>query len=76
MNENEIKRIKKAYEKRDKVGKSKLYSFLNKASLYIYHQREKAILAALASQGINNLSDKKILDLGCGTGGVLRDFVK
>lgn len=76
MSNNEIVRIKKAYAKREKSGKTKLYSLLNKSALYLYHQREKAILETLASQGIENLSDKKILDVGCGVGGVLRDFVK
>ena len=76
MTETEIKRIIKAYKKRDKAGKNKLYSFFNKAALFTYHQREKAILEVLASQGIRDLSDKKILDVGCGRGGVLRDFVK
>jgi len=75
VTQDEITRIKKAYEKRDKAGKSKPYSFLNKATLFTYHQREKLILKILASQRIKNLSDKKILDVGCGYGEVLRRFI-
>jgi len=73
---NEVERIQKAYEKRDLSGKTKLYSPLNPAALFTSQQREKDIIKALANHGISDLSDKKILDLGCGSGGVLRDFVK
>jgi len=73
---SEIDRIKKTYKKRDKIGISKLYSFLNKSTIFIYHQREKAMLEALSSQDIKDLSYKRILDVGCGSGGVLRDFIK
>jgi len=73
---DEISRIKEAYVKRDLSGKRKLYSLFNPASLFTQHQREKEILKAISKFGINNLSDKKILDLGCGNGGVLRDFMR
>lgn len=72
----EIERIKEAYEKRDLSGRSKLYSLFKPASLFTTHQREKEILKALSRFGISDLADKKILDFGCGTGGVLRDFIK
>jgi len=73
---SEIDRIKKTYKKRDEAGKSQLYSFLNKATLFAYHQREKLILKLFCEWNIRNLSDKKILDVGCGAGGVLRNFIK
>lgn len=73
---NEIERIKKVYEKRDLIGKRKLYSLFNPASLFSTHQREKDILAILSRFNIDNLSDKKILDFGCGNGGVLRDCLR
>ena len=76
MDIKEFQRIKEVYKKRDKEGKSKLYSFLNKATLFMSQQREKLILKILNSYGIKNLSDKKVLDVGCGSGGVLRDFIK
>lgn len=73
---NEIERIRKAYEKRKIEKKTKLYSYFNKANLFTVHQREKILLNALKKFNFLDLSDKKILDLGCGTGGVLRDFIK
>ncbi len=76
MDINEVSRIKKAYEKRDLEGKKKLYSLFSPASLYMSQQREQEILRALSQSGIKELSEKIILDLGCGVGGVLRDFLK
>ena len=73
---NEIERIKQAYERRGVEGKGQLYNLFGNAALFHSQQREKAILQALARSGILELSDKNILDVGCGTGGVLREFIK
>ena len=73
---NEVERIKRVYKKRKSQQKYKLYSYFNKGNLYIVQQRERIILDLLRKFNFSNLSDKKILDIGCGSGGGLRDFVK
>ena len=73
---NEVERIKKAYNKRKIQQKEKLYSYFNKGNLYMAQEREKVILDLLRNFNFSTLSDKKILDVGCGMGGVLRDFIK
>ncbi len=73
---DEAERIKEAYARRDALGKSRLYTYLDPYSLFIYQERERAILEALAANGFDSLSKIRILDLGCGTGAALRDFVK
>jgi len=73
---DEIERIRKAYEKRKNEQKNKLYTCFDKGNLFIIHQREKVLLNALENFKFSNLSEKKILDVGCGTGGILRDFIK
>jgi SAM-dependent methyltransferase len=73
---NEVERIKKAYERRKTGDKGRLYSYFNQGHLYIIHQREKGLIDSLKQLRLTDLSDRKILDIGCGSGGVLREFVK
>jgi ubiquinone/menaquinone biosynthesis C-methylase UbiE len=72
---NEIERIKKVYEKRKIEQKDKVYSYFNKGNLFIIHQREKALLDILNKFNYSDLTNKRILDVGCGTGGTLRRFI-
>jgi ubiquinone/menaquinone biosynthesis C-methylase UbiE len=72
---DELERIKKVYEKRKIEQKDKVYSYFNKGSLFIIHQREKALLDILNKFNYSDLTNKKILDIGCGTGGTLRRFI-
>lgn len=67
--ESEINRIKEAYEKRKDKIPSDLYSFFNRANLFIIQGRERAILEAFKKYGILSFETKKILDIGCGAGG-------
>lgn len=73
---DEIKRIKQAYAKRDNLKYRDIYSYYNTSALFIYQEREKAILKALSQNGFQNLSQKRVLDIGCGYGGMLREFIK
>jgi ubiquinone/menaquinone biosynthesis C-methylase UbiE len=73
---NESERIKKAYNKRKIQQKGNLYSYFNKGNLYIIQSRERIILDLLREFNFSKLSDKKILDVGCGYGGELRNIVK
>jgi ubiquinone/menaquinone biosynthesis C-methylase UbiE len=73
---NETDRIKAVYQKRDAFGKRQLYSLFNPASLYAEHRREEEILKLFSRNGTKDLSSMRILDLGCGNGGVLRNFIR
>src|ERR1043165_3710779 len=51
------------------------YSFFDRAYLLMVQEREKKLLQLLAQKKIS-LSNAKILEVGCGRGAWLRDFVR
>ena len=75
-NITEKERIKQVYEQRKGKIPSNLYSFFNRANLFFIQGREQAILEAFKKYGIHSLEAKKILDIGCGAGGELRNLIR
>jgi SAM-dependent methyltransferase len=73
MNVEEV-RIEKAYAKREK--RDGRYSWFNPGHLFIVQERERRLLALLQRHGFAQLETKKILEIGCGTGFWLREFIK
>lgn len=52
-----------------------LHSPLNPGDLYIHQQRQRAVLSLLQSEGVFPLTGKRLLEVGCGSGKVLREFL-
>ncbi|MCC7239903.1 MAG: class I SAM-dependent methyltransferase, partial [Candidatus Brocadia sp.] len=72
----ERERIRQVYEQRKQKIPSDLYSFFNRANLFIIQGREREILEAFKRSGIHSLETRRILDIGCGGGGELRNFIR
>lgn len=68
----EENRIRDAYRRR---RSGFLYSRFNHAYLFMVHERERQFLRLLRQYGCSQLENKKILEIGCGNGELLRDFV-
>jgi ubiquinone/menaquinone biosynthesis C-methylase UbiE len=51
------------------------YTLWDDGALFRYHERERAILKLLGRRGFTPLDDVRVLDVGCGDGGTLRDFL-
>jgi ubiquinone/menaquinone biosynthesis C-methylase UbiE len=66
-------RIQHAYARRQS---GQLYSRSNPAYLLEMQERERRLLKLLTGHGFQLLDQTKILEVGCGTGDSLRDFVK
>src|SRR6266568_1010746 len=67
-------RIRAAYAKRQRNDVR--YSWFSPGYLLIMQERERQLLALLKRHGCASLGTKKILEIGCGTGYWLREFIK
>jgi ubiquinone/menaquinone biosynthesis C-methylase UbiE len=66
-------RIRTAYARRKGGAR---YSWFNAGHLFMMQERERWVLASLKQHGIGSLTTKNILEIGCGTGYWLREFIK
>ena len=67
-------RIRAVYKRREQDDAR--YSWFNPAYQLLVQQRERRVLTLLRRSGFIGLRSKAILEVGCGTGQWLRDFVK
>lgn len=74
--EQELARLKAEYTRRACNSLySERYSYFNDATLLHVHNLERNLLALLKRHQFTHLSEKKILDVGCGSGNHLRRFL-
>ena len=72
----ELERIRQEYASRaQRLAGSDVYSLFNRANLFIVQQRQREVLTALKKNGITGLSNLRILEMGCGGGGVLTEVL-
>jgi ubiquinone/menaquinone biosynthesis C-methylase UbiE len=72
----DLDRLRAEYaRRRNDVADKALYSSFNPAHLFAIQQRQRATLRLLRQQGITSLRGKRILEVGCGSGGVLLEFL-
>jgi ubiquinone/menaquinone biosynthesis C-methylase UbiE len=69
----EESRINEAYARR---RSSNLYSRFNPGHLFMVQERERRFLNLLSLCGCESLANKRILEIGCGSGDLLRDLIK
>ena len=68
----EIERIRQEYASRaQRLEGNNIYSLFNPPQLFAIQQRQRAILKCMQRSGFYPLSEKRILEVGCGSGGVL-----
>jgi SAM-dependent methyltransferase len=70
---NEEERIRVAYSKRGADGV--VYSFFNPGHLFIAQRLEKELIKLFRRYEVSPLGDKRVLDVGCGTGWPLRELI-
>ncbi len=72
----DLDRLRTEYARRaQRLANSDLYSPFNPAHLFMIQQRQRATLQLLRRYGMYPLNGKRILEVGCGSGGVLVEFL-
>jgi ubiquinone/menaquinone biosynthesis C-methylase UbiE len=74
--DREATRVRAAYARRAELGLDSRYDYWQPANLFIYQARERAMLALLREAGLLPLTGRRVLDVGCGDGAVLRDMLR
>jgi SAM-dependent methyltransferase len=69
----EERRIRDAYSRRPRDNR---YSCFAPGHLFQMQERERLVLETLRRQGFSSLAEKTILEIGCGSGYWLREFIK
>ncbi len=69
-------RLRSAYERRKLEIPKQRYSYFSAGNLLHIQERERRVLALLARHAQVPLEEMKILEVGCGTGFWLREFIK
>ncbi len=73
---SDLDRLRKEYTNREKRFSGRdLYTSFNPGNLFAIQQRRRAILKLLEHNLCSPLSNKRILEVGCGAGGVLLEFL-
>jgi ubiquinone/menaquinone biosynthesis C-methylase UbiE len=72
----EEERILIAYQKRTQGSADDRYSWFNPATAFHLHEQEQAVLNLLKRHGLTDLKNRAILEVGCGGGAELGNFLK
>ena len=73
---DDISRLRDEYDDRKRrYAGSDVYSWFNKANLFALQQRQRAILTTLKKNGFTNFQELSIMEMGCGGGGVLLEYL-
>lgn len=73
---NDLDRLRTEYSRRDLQEKlTRKYSPFNQSNLFTLQQRQRAVLKLLERNGFSNLEECRILEIGCGSGGVLLEYL-
>lgn len=72
----DIQRLRMEYDQRaTRLAGRGMYSHFNQTNLFFLQQRERQLTQLLKAIRFDNFSYKRILEIGCGGGGVLLNFL-
>jgi len=75
-NSEDLLRMRREYDyRKNKPEYDRLYSPFYSPYLYSVLHRQQDLIAMLRKQGVNSLGGKRILEIGCGRGGALVEYL-
>ncbi len=73
---DDLARLRLEYEDRkQRLAGRDVYSWSNPVNLFTIQQRQRDLLKVLRSHGLADLAGCRLLEMGCGGGGVLAEFL-
>jgi len=72
----ELERLREVYERRARSIPLQRYARANPGHLFSLHEREATMASMLRADGLTSLAGLRILDLGCGRGSTLRQYLE
>jgi len=76
LQQDDLARLRHEYLERERRLKgSDRYSLYNPAALFLFQERQRLTLRLLRKHGYDPLHGQRILELGCGKGEVLREYL-
>lgn len=72
----EIDNIRLRYTRRKQINEADLYSPLNPAIYMSHQEKERAFIRWIKDSGLAPIQDKRVLEVGCGLGGNLLEFLR
>lgn len=76
MHETDADRVREAYARRLQRRDDDRYALADPVNLYLFQRRERAVLDLMGDHRLLPLDRARIVDVGCGNGSVLRDFMR
>lgn len=75
-NTSEVEQVKARYARRADLGEADRYSMLDPAVWQSVQERQRALISLLRSNAQNPLTDLRVLEIGCGSGGNLLELLR